>query len=160
MEFKELMEDFARRIGLGELKAGEDGTYAFEVDGMELTVTEIPARNAALLLAQVGELPTEAREDLLKLLMRANFTGRGTQGATLSMDPEGDGVFLHRTLSLPAIDCDGFCAAFERFVNTVGLWRRQMRVFRPIGEEIVRMDEEARSMSNASILGTGACIKV
>lgn len=160
MEFRELIADFAGRIGLGELKADENGTYAFEVDGMELTVTEVPAEDAALLLAQVGELPAEAREELLKLLMRANFTGRGTQGATLSIDPEGDGVFLHRMLPLPAIDGDGFCAAFERFVNTVDLWRRQMRVFRPIGEEIVRGDEEDRSLSNASILGTGECIRV
>lgn len=77
------------------------------------------------LFAQIGPCPQMKREELFSYLMRANFLGQGTGGATLALD--GTESFLTLSSILPYdMNYKMFRDAVEDFANYVDYWKTEL----------------------------------
>ena len=74
--------------------------------------------------SNIGPLPKKKTEDFLMLLMKANFLGQGTGGATLGL--KEDESFLTLSLSLPyEMNYKAFKDSLEEFANFVEFWKKE-----------------------------------
>ena len=132
MEFKELIGQFAREVGITDAVTDEAGAFRFAIDDMTVSFEANETVGELATYAQVGELPPEGREQLYRLMMEAMFRGEGTDGATLSIAHDSDTVYLHRYDSLAVLDLERFKSILERFVNALEEWRKMLVDFRAV----------------------------
>ena len=78
-----------------------------------------------LFFATLGPCPTIKREDLFIYLMKANFLGQGTGGASIGLDESENSLTL--SLVLPYdMNYKTFRDAVEDFVNYVDYWKAEL----------------------------------
>ena len=147
MTFNELIENFGKTCG-AELSA-TDGAVALEIDGMSVTVQEVPERDALVVVGDVGEPPPEGLEALMTAMLEANYMFLGTGGGALARDPETGRFHLCRLASLASLDDAGFAALMETFSNVLETWRKMLADYRPA----VAADASAASGDSASPFG-------
>lgn len=143
MEYTELLKGFAARVGLAGLSSDDEGGCCVDIDGMSVTILELPQTQSVVLYGPVGDLPVEGRAEFLGVLLQANYLGQGTSGATLSQEGESGPICLHQVLPLALTDVDSFFDAFEKFVNTLETWRKLAADYRPGAAEKAPASEEA-----------------
>ena len=147
MEFSALIDSFAKRTGIGELLPDANGLISVEFSGHVVCFSELPQVQHLAIYGHVGELPENAGGDLLLPLMRANFLGQLTCGATLSLSPEDNRtIVLHQLIPLTALDEDLFASAVETFVNVLMVFHAQVKSFPVIADELEKKrkaDEKA-----------------
>lgn len=137
MEFSALIDSFAKRTGIGELLPDANGLISVEFSGHVVCFSELPQVQHLAIYGHVGELPENAGGDLLLPLMRANFLGQLTCGATLSLSPEDNRtIVLHQLIPLTALDEDLFASAVETFVNILMVFHSQVESFPVIADEL------------------------
>lgn len=102
----------------------------FEKDGLvKITLFSFPMEvlkleSGAHISAPLAPLPTNEREEFLLKVMKANYLGQGTGGATLGL--REDESFLTLSLSLPyEMNYRAFKDAIEDFVNYVEYWKTE-----------------------------------
>ncbi|MBO7684068.1 MAG: type III secretion system chaperone [Kiritimatiellae bacterium] len=135
MEFKELVDDFAARHGVSGLTV-EDDAAAMDIDG--IVVTLVAAGDAISISADIGEPPSEGREEFSDLLLEANMQA----DAFFAKAPDGGAYVLVRRLALPMLDPGSFDAALEALVNMAETWRRLLADFRPVAKAAAERTEE------------------
>jgi len=107
-----------RELGIEGLDLGE--ARACDVDcgnGLMLELLADQDAGRLLLSATLGALPQDRREELIALLLDANFFWHGTGGATAALAAD-DGIVLQR--SLPAdtsLDGETLAAILELFLT-------------------------------------------
>ncbi len=107
--------------------APKDETRAFHVEiGPEMRVSVKELEDGGLyLFAKIGSLPTQKREELFILLMKANLLGQGTGGSALGIDAEEK--FLTLSLAIPYdMNYKTFRETVEDFTNFVDYWRTEL----------------------------------
>lgn len=118
-----------------------DGIVHAGLDGaVSLSIAE---RNGTLVMwAEIGTLPEDEGEAnrVMKLLLDANFMGRGTDGGTLSL-LDKQIIHYHKTMSLEGMDQDGFHDELEVFLGASLQWQRALQESAPDAAE-----DEARSL--------------
>lgn len=150
MDYKELITSFGEKFGIEGL-AGDEETNSLDIDGMTIEAFH-KAEDATLFLCSViGEPPAEGQERFCTLLLQANFLFRGTDGATLSQNPDTKEYALVRVLPLALLDLDSFSAELEKFVNGVESWKKMLAEFRPIME---KAEESAQAAQDSPLLGS------
>lgn len=142
MDFIDLVGDFAKRVGLETLVPDDEGCVYVQFDEMVVCFSEVPDSASVAIYAPVGMLPPQTNAQLLTLLMRANYLGRGTGGATLSQIDNGNTILLHQVVPLVVLDGETFANMVEKFVNVVEEWHANLLDFRPIGEALERKEAE------------------
>lgn len=147
MDYIELIGDFAKRVGLEGLVPDGEGCVYVQFDDRAVCFREVPDAASVAIYAPVGVLPPQANAQLLTLLMRANYLGRGTGGATLSQAEDGNTILLHQVIPLAALDGESFANAVEGFVNVLGEWHANLQNFRPIGEALERKAADDRELN-------------
>ena len=134
MEFDDLMGVLARQAGDGgEIPKDEDGVVRFAVGDITVAMMEIPELQAMLIWSRMGELPAYGGEKLKTALLRGNFMGRDTDGATLSLSDD-DEIYLHRRLDLRYLDGEAFVDILTEFVQLMDQWRQVIDAYVPIAE--------------------------
>lgn len=154
MELKEIMGTFAAELGLEALEPDADGFFHLAVDEMTVSFAELKDAGQLLTLAEVCEPPPATQSRLYRMLMEAMHMGAATGGAMFSVAPDGEKIFLQRFDALAALDCDGFKAMLEKFVNVLEEWRQAVAAFRDI-EPVL---DDAKKESDAALrqFGLGA----
>ena len=135
MDFDELMGDFAREAGMGEIEPEKDGFYSIAADDMPISVGQLPDGGLAL-WAEAGETPAEGREAFYRMLLEAVHDGRETAGALFSIDRVTGRVFLHAEDSSAPDTLDGLRDRLDAFASTLGDWRRRISDFRAPCEDL------------------------
>ena len=131
METSELIEALGRKMGVA--LTFKDGATAFEADGMTVAVNDLPELGAVALTGDIGAPPPERLESLYRTVLEAQHLFRGTNGATISLDP-GTGHFaLNRAIPLATADAESFAVEVERFINTQETFAKIVRDFRAAG---------------------------
>ena len=132
MEFKELIAEFAARVGVTEsVVIDDENRCAFEIDGMGVIAQGLDEVGVVSLLAFIAPPPPERLERLYRRLLEANHLYRETFGATLSVDPRTGSVRLCRCVPYPALGGDRLEALVLGFITALADWRRRVRDFRP-----------------------------
>ena len=153
MEFKELMQGFAGKVGIAELPVTQDGTCRVEIDGMNVSFIEVPETRQLVTWAEVGEPPPEGRERLYRVLMESMYMGKATGGSTFSIDADTGLVYLFRLDPLPLLDLETFTPMLERFVNVLEEWRKIVADYRDVAaqlENVAAEEEEQRTRFGAN----------
>ena len=122
MTYEELIDETGSLIGIEGFAPDDDGVCILASDIGEIVIMRCnePAE-CVLLNAPVTEVPAEADAALLAAL-EANRGFKGTNGATLSVDPETNRFELSQYALLEELDPDSFVGLIERFATTlVGL---------------------------------------
>ena len=145
MTFEELMVEAGRRLGLDMVV--HEGATQLTVDGMDVSILEMPTLESVVLNAVVGDPPPQGREALYRAMLEANSTFAGTAGATLSVNPDGGALVLTRLTPLALLDADRFLSLLESFVNVLETWRKIVADYRP--------DESRPAADDAPGLGAG-----
>ncbi|MFI5334537.1 MAG: type III secretion system chaperone [Chlamydiales bacterium] len=93
--------------------------------GRGMTITLKVLEEGFHLFTEIAPLPAQKREELLILLMRANFLGQGTGGSAIGLDK--DEKFLTLSFAIPyEVDYKAFKEMVEDFTNFAHYWRTEV----------------------------------
>ncbi len=129
MTFDELMVEAGKRLNI-EL-ATHDGMTQLEIDGMAVTILEMPELESVILNGVIGEPPPQGLAPLHRAMLEANYNFTGTAGATLSVNPENGALTLTRLVPSLQLDADVLLKALEGFANVLETWRKIVADYRP-----------------------------
>ena len=126
---KNLLSEFGDAMGLPDLAFDENNCCSL-VAGDD-TVIHLQFREGAgdlLFVGPVGVLPEgdEDQTDVLKFLMISNLYGTDTDGATLSLEPNGNIVLLHRAWDPEGADAARLVHALVAFAELLTLWQKRL----------------------------------
>jgi len=134
MEFSEIFDNFAKRVG-ADFALDEDGTCRLGIDDMEIVVHLLPELDSVVMYGDVGDLPPEGLQDFYAAALKANWMFGGTSGSTIAINPETNRVVLNRYDPVKSLDDESFAATVEKFVNMLETWRTLARDFGPVALE-------------------------
>ena len=126
MEFCQLLEAFAKAVGITEtITPDDDGIVRIGYDDDRcVEFVEHPERRMLGVHTVVGEMPAGGADKLREGLLRANFVRGDAVWGALSTDDAGR-VCLCATLSLDALgEPDGFLVRLRGFVETAQAIRK------------------------------------
>ena len=131
MMFRELMAEFAGRIGLEEpVEIDEEGFCSFGFGDATVAMQGMDELETLALSADVGAPPPERLEQLYGEMLKANYNFAGTNGATLSLDPRTGSAHLCRCVPYSALGGDRLETFVLDFITALADWRRRVRDFR------------------------------
>jgi hypothetical protein len=123
MILKTLLEQLCEELGLGAVPPVDElKFYHFKISSFDIVMKDLDP--GFYFSSNIGPLPKKKKEDFLMLLMKANFLGQGTGGATLGL--KEDESFLTLSLSLPyEMNYKAFKDSLEDFVNFAQYWKKE-----------------------------------
>ena len=124
MEFKELIEEFAKRHGIEGLVPEEDG-IAIDIDGIEVTIVAVGSE--VTFAAEIGEPPVEGRAEFADVMLEASMESP----AFFAKSQQSGKYVLLRRLGIVTLVPDAFDNAIESLVNMAEVWRKMLDDFRP-----------------------------
>lgn len=124
MEFKELMAEFGKKVGLANLVPNEDGLCELDTAFATVNVQNVPETGMVLISGMIRPVGPDPSSAMLRALLEANFAFKKTHGATLSIDPDENVVMLMRYERLADLDCDRFALIVTRFLEAMGEWTK------------------------------------
>lgn len=120
-----VVAEFGALLGMPGLRLDEQRHCSLLFDRRHRLAIACDSASGRLVLhCAVGPLPPGAGADTLSTLLRANYLWRGTQGATLSLDPDGRQITLMSALPLQGLDVPQLNGAVERLLDGVDAWQR------------------------------------
>ena len=125
MTLQELMDGLARTLGCpGGIRPDDSGEVNLECDGLALSFRAISGGEELLMWSPLAERPAGDFSRWGEILLKANFCGALTGGASLSLSEDGTSVCLHRRLTLAGVSDKTFLSSFETFVETALTWQQ------------------------------------
>lgn len=110
-------------LSLPGLRFNDDSVCCLAAPGeIELQMEWVAQAARLILLAPLGTLSGDA--DQARMLLSANFLFGGTRGETLSVDPDGDQIFLCAGIDLAEVSVEHAIVIVERFIDTAKQWRK------------------------------------
>lgn len=122
MDFKELMQRFADKFGIGDINVQND-TVAFEIDGMVFGFIHNQADETITVVADLGHKSINADGVFGGLMLQSNFLFQATKGATIFQNPENDAYGIEQMFRLVDLDADALAMHVERLANIADDWR-------------------------------------
>ena len=127
MEFKELIDSFAKRHGIADLAPEDDGV-SLDIDGIVVAIVAVGGE--IVLSAEIGEPPVEGRAEFADALLEANMES----AAFFAKSAQTGKYMLLRRLILLTLDDAAFDNSIEALVNTAEVWRKMLDDFRPVAK--------------------------
>ena len=143
MEFKELIDSFAKRHGIADLAPEDDGV-SLDIDGIVVAIVAVGGE--IVLSAEIGEPPVEGRAEFADAMLEASM---GSETFFAKSAQTGKYVLLRR-LSLLRLDDVAFDTAIESLVNTAEVWRKMLDDFRPAAKSATERAEAEQPLLGAS----------
>lgn len=140
MEFRSLITQFAASLGIHDLTFDEGGVTRLSTDEVTIAFMEAHERHSLLMWSKVATPSLENHEELYKVLLESSFMGRGTQGATFSLN-DGD-IYLHRLDPFVALDVATLTTIVEDFLNLVEKYRHIIQIFHA-GDTAKSLEEDS-----------------
>lgn len=157
MEFNELMQSFAAKYGLADLKV-DNGTAVLEIDGMTVGFIHDPVTDSVMVVAEIGYPETDVSANFASAMLKANYLFAGTAGAVLCQNPETGAYALMREYRLVENDPKTFEGALETLLNSADQWRGVLGAINEEDAEDMEDDEAGPPAEDES--PTGGFIRV
>ena len=122
MEFNELMQQFAAKIGLSELTPEGDGV-AMEIEGVPFGFLNEGEAGTMIIIADIGKQPESADAPLGSMMLKANFMYEALDGAVLFQNPENEAFGIQQRFRIVDLDVDSLYAHVERLSNLADEWK-------------------------------------
>jgi hypothetical protein len=123
----EILSEFGKKTGLGELKFSESGVVSFVVDE-ELKISIERSQNKELihLYTAFRSLPNENREKIYQKLLEAHMFGVDTGNAYFCLDRLSGELLFALNLSLSVLNQEYLEDVFGKFLNYASLWQKRI----------------------------------
>lgn len=121
-----ILNEFAAVAGLDNLTPDENNCCSIQIgDDTVLHLCLKPESGSLMLSGAVGMLPEDEdlQGDVMKFLLVSNLYGLETDGATLSLEPEGDIVVLHRDWGPEGADGAALMRQTQCFAELLRHWQ-------------------------------------
>ena len=126
MEYRELIADFASKVGLEDFAPDEEGVCHLIDENTVITIQDCGEIGLILITAPLAKLPARTAAVLLRRLLAANFLYEKTMGATIALDEENGILYLTRYDALGSLDGERLKARLESFATVLDQWRREI----------------------------------
>ena len=143
MEFKELIDYFAKRHGIADLAPEDDGV-SLDIDGIVVAVVAVGGE--VVLSAEIGEPPVEGRAEFADALLEASMES----AAFFAKSAQTGKYMLLRRLNLLTLDDAAFDNSIEALVNTAEVWRKMLDDFRPVAKAAAEGADAEEPLLDAS----------
>ena len=143
MEFKELIDAFAKRHGIADLAPEDDG-ISLDIDGIVVAVVAVGCE--VVFSAEIGEPPIEGRAEFADVMLEASMES----AAFFAKSAQTGKYMLLRRLNLLVLDDAAFDTAIESIVNTAEVWRKMLEDFRPAAKSAAESAEAESPSFGAS----------
>ena len=140
MEFKELIEEFAKRYNIEGLNT-EDGISILDIDGITVTLVNVEEIQFVA-TTEIGEPPAEGKADFAEMLLAYNM-----QSQAFFAKNENTGKYMAiRRMELATLDADKLETELENLLNLAETWRKLLENFRPMAKDAAAAEQEEQSM--------------
>ena len=143
MEFKEMIDSFAKRHGIADLAPEDDGV-SLDIDGIVVAVVAVGGE--VVLSAEIGEPPVEGRAEFADALLEAKMES----AAFFAKSAQTGKYMLLRRLNLLTLDDAAFDNSIEALVNTAEVWRKMLDDFRPVAKAAAEGADAEEPLLDAS----------
>ena len=143
MEFKELIDSFAKRHGIADLAPEDDGV-SLDIDGIVVAIVAVGGE--IVLSAEIGEPPVEGRAEFADALLEASMES----AAFFAKSAQTGKYMLLRRLNLLTLDDAAFDNSIEALVNTAEVWRKMLDDFRPVAKAAAEGADAEEPLLDAS----------
>ncbi len=142
-QFKKLIDDFAKNIGLEDVSVNEEGECVLGVDDFMLTISL--QGSTVLFYSPVGSAQNKNKEELYAKLLHANYFYSQTNGATLGVNPFSLEVQLIYREQLQMLDTSTISTILEIFLDRVEYWNKVCTD----NESVNNNDKETQTVINS-----------
>jgi hypothetical protein len=131
---EQLLKTLVEELELEEIPKKEEGNVYLLPLNPQLSVTLQQLDPGLSFWARIGPCPIVKREELFILLMKANFLGQGTGGASIGLDENENFLTLSSVLPYD-MNYKMFKDALEDFTNYLDYWREELIRHKKIAEQ-------------------------
>jgi hypothetical protein len=124
--YQRLLASFGQSIGLPELAPDDEGYCALSFDDLVVHLQHEPEDGEIAAFARIGAVEEDRARDIYEMLLNANQLWAGTAGATLSVQPEDQTVFIADRKPLQVLDEEGFRDWVGNFVDITDYWSARL----------------------------------
>lgn len=150
---QELLAAFASVAGIADFPPpGEDGVCRVSNGLVAFGFSEFAEGRELLVEAKLCALPANGREEVLAVLARANFMGRGAAGGALAISDD-ECVTLFRRFPLVGLTSEALAAAFEGFAAVAFEWWRIVDGCGTAADRVAQSDAMARDLRETAFRG-------
>lgn len=119
------MDMLCREFELPSLLTEKKGVYVFPLEsGNKIAITDLPPGYSFSCV--LGECPVQNKEEFLSHVMFANLFGKGTNGAVLGLDENGNLLTLSQTVDYTT-NYKAFKEKLEDFASTADFWSEELK---------------------------------
>lgn len=136
MDFKNLLTELNEAMAVEAFKDDGHGACRVVVEGLVVTLLDIPAAHRLLTTATIGPVPEAGRDQFYATMLKAMHLAEGTSGAFFSIDPEANTICLTRQDVTSWFEAGQFADIFENFINICLSWRQMLSEFTPVMKEL------------------------
>jgi hypothetical protein len=125
---EQLLNALTRDLELDPVSSPDENGMRHLALNSELNISLKELDPGVLFFSRIGKCPSDKKEELFMLLMKANFLGQGTGGAAIALDKDENDLTL--SLALP-YDMNErlFKESLEDFANYVDYWKAELTRF-------------------------------
>jgi Tir chaperone protein (CesT) family len=129
-----LLKTLSEELQLGSVPAKqENNTYELLLRS-DLSVKIQELEIGVSFWGRIALCPSERREELFILLMKANFLGQGTGNSSIALDENENFLTLSSVLPYD-MNYKMFKDALEDFVNYLDYWKEELERYKKTAEE-------------------------
>ena len=145
-QLNNLLNNYAVENGLGKFSPSKQGTYRLTFqDNLVVNIDALSNAGVILIYANVGTVPSHARDEVCRALLKANFPGYETRHNTLALNEQQDTVLLLKSLSGENVGLKTFKKSMDDFISALNVWRRKV-----FDGNLVSEDEKGESEVSSS----------
>ncbi len=122
MEFKELLEQFAAKLGMSDFSVDDD-TAGLQIDDTPFGFVLGESGDTMIVVADIGMQPESADRALGSMMLKANFLYAALKGAVLFQNPDNGAFGIQQNFRLVDLDPDSLYMHVERLANIADEWR-------------------------------------
>ena len=129
MELQHLLDYVAQELGLSSLDLNESGVASLQIgEHLILNIEPDPDGSHCHLYSSLCRLPSddESRLRLYDALLRANNFGKGTAGATFSVDHQHGEILLGRVFNPAQTEPTDVMSWLQDMVEVMEIWQQRV----------------------------------
>ena len=132
MEFREFINEFAKRFGI-EVPEIVDEAVAFDADGMPFFMMRVANEGESeylVVAADLGEPPPERPEKLYQALLDAGHNFAGAGGGVLARNPSDGHIWLQSREAFASMDIETAISKVKSLADAAANWRDIIKEYR------------------------------
>lgn len=150
-DYQKIIAAFGQSIGLQDAAPDEEGYCAMSFDDLVVHLQYTADDDQLTLYTRLGEVDEDRVEGIYGMLLAANMFWQGTQGATLSVEPDLRIVFLADKQTVGSLSDSSFSEWLALYVRVAEYWQQRLKTANEGGPLVDEDDVPPAGPSSSSM---------